>query len=230
MIRALRSYFSYAKPIRSDAETLNQMNMEISDDITVIGSYSGFNNDASLYNVKARCPPTVMEGDTLLILVASELEIPRLDKFKTILTASDKSGRMAMTLGYKVWNNADDMSFNMPDYYGDLFVNLITLKGTRFIVDARARVSSNCSTDDSIIAPRVKTMGKGAIISAFSYEEPSNVYIPGSKSLASLENGHKGISVGISPSSGGTSHRVRAYSNGGKCGMGDDIAFSISII
>ena len=229
MIRALSSYFSFAKPMRDDAQCMTEVDYKLGN-IDIVGSYYGYNNDASLYTVSAMTSNRIMAGDTLLMFVSSEMEMKRIDGFKVIMSASDKQGHMGMTLGYRVWQNGDQTSFGIPDYYGDVFVNLITLRGTRFIVDAKAMVSHSCSTDNAIIAPRVETKEGGCLINAFSYDEPYSIHIPGSKNIASIENGHKGLYVGALPSLGGTSKRTRAFPKFGKCGLGDDIAMSVSII
>lgn len=232
MIKSLFSFFGTEAPswYRSNTDVKNEINYQLNENIKVSSSFYSCTDYFSDV-VTAKTAQHIMSGDTLIMFISSNhtIKTAHPQGFKEILTATCTKKRIAMSVLYKVWNHGDPTTYEVGGDSLDLFVNLITLRGTRFVIDARARINNSCSVDNSIVAPRVTTAKEGALINAFAYDEPQSVHLSTKKVLASIENGHKGLAVGISPTSGGMSSRVKAFANADMCGGGDDIALSIAI-
>lgn len=208
------------------AETLNMMNLEVSDKVVVTSSFYGA-GDESDGDIWARTSTNILDGDTLLLFVSGSKPTQMPYGFKKILSAEDKKQTLNMQVGYKIWNSSDPMAFGVK-LRDETFVSLVTIRGTRFIVDAKGKICNSCGTGNEISTPRAYTAKKGAIISAFAYDEPHDVSIQDQNTLASIEQGSRGLAVGISPTNGGLSKRLKAISRS-KCGGGDDIAFCIAL-
>ena len=171
----------------------------------------------------------IKNGDTLILFMASNSKNILPPGFKEILNASDYKNDLSLTCGYKVWNTGNPLEFTCT-LESKSFVNLITLEGTRFIVDAKGRINSSSSLTNEIVAPRAYTSHDGVMLTAYAYDEPKGICIRDQQVLTSVECCGRGLAVGISSTEGGLSKRVRALANDMTCGGGDDIAFCISII
>ena len=232
MIRSLASsLFGGARPSSKyynsyPAETLNMINLKVSDKIVVASSFSAA-GDESDRDIWARTSTDVMDGDTLFLFTSGSKPTQLPYGFKKVLAAEDRKQNLSLQVGYKVWDCSDPMSFNIR-MEGETFVNLVTIRGTRFIVDAKGKICNSCSAGNEISTPRAYTANHGAILSAFAYDEPNDISIQDQNTLAAIGQGNRGLAVGISPTNGGLSKRLKAISKS-KCGGGDDIAFCIAL-
>jgi hypothetical protein len=231
MIRTLASsFFGLRNPSKYynpyPVETLNMIDLHVSDKVVVTSSFyaAGDETDGEIW---ARTSTNILDGDTLLLFISGSERAELPYGFKKVLSAEDKKETLNMQVGYKVWNASDPMAFNIR-LQDETFVSLITLRGTRFIVDAKGKVCNSCGCGNEISTPRAYTAKQGAVISAFAYDEPHDISIQDQNTLASIEHGNRGLAIGISPTNGGLSKRLKAISKS-KCGGGDDIAFCIAL-
>lgn len=208
------------------AETLNIMDLHVNDKIVVTSSFyaSGDESDGDIW---ARASTNIMDGDTLFLFISGSKPTQMPYGFKKVLAADDRKKTLSLQAGYKIWDCSDPMAFQIR-LKDETFVNLVTIRGTRFIIDAKGKTCNSCGSGNEISTPRALTSRGGAILSAFAYDEPNDISIQEQNTLAAIGQGNRGLAVGISPTNGGLSKRLKAISKS-KCGGGDDIAFCIAL-
>lgn len=213
-------------------ETLNEINHEVNSKITVLSSYYGaiHKKQPELW-LEAQTSHDVQEGDMLVLFIATSggrhNVIP--EGFKVIEPVDKGKGDLTLTAAYKRWEADDDYTFRINKEARNFFVSLLTIRGSKYISDHKARINTASGCKGQGVTPRINTEPDGAIISAFAYDDPHSVTIANQKTLVSLKNGDDGLAVGISATEGDMSKRIRASSDSCKRGGGDDIAMAISI-
>lgn len=215
----------YSNCASHNTEVFTRPELAINKNITVKSSYYATGDYGD--TLAARVAPNILDGDTLIMFFSSNTDHSLPHQFKTILGTTDTSKTMHLRCGYKIWHQSDKLRFPMK-LHDEAFICLITISGSRYIFDSRGRVNRGCSVGSEICTPRVDTHKDGCIISCFSYDDPNPMAIKDQRTLASMECCGRGLAVGISPTSGGLSKRMKCVSES-MCGGGDDIAFCLSL-
>lgn len=220
------------QPFNLMAETLNEVDLKINDNIKVLSSYYGAlsKKDGSSY-LEAQVSENIEDGDMLFLAITTSggvhENLP--EGFTPIISTVKKKGDLTVRTAYKIWLEGDPLIYTVKKEARNFFLSLITIRGPKYVVDAKARINTADGCNGESIAPRVESQDGGALLTVFSYIDPHAVTIARQETLVSLKNGDDGIAVGISSTDGGLSRRIMAASDSCKRGGGDDIAAAISI-
>jgi hypothetical protein len=219
-------------PYNLYGETFEEINHKVNDRIEVLSSYYGaIHKKQSEAWLEPQTSIDVMEGDMLLLFIATSGGVHHIlpDGFKPIDGAVKGKGDLTLQAAYKIWHPGDDLTFRIYKEARNFFVTALTLRGPKFIVDSKARINTASGCKGEGITSRVNSDDSGALVTVWSFDDPHSVTIANQETLVSMKNGDDGMAVGISPTEGGMTRRIRAVGDSCQRGGGDDIAMAISI-
>jgi hypothetical protein len=231
MIRnSLAFWKTSSQPEEVPSNKLDELNYQVNEKITIVSSYYGAIPRWRGKFIKAKVSKNIQEGDLLIILISApkgvEREFP--EGFEKIISGV-KHRKLTMGIAGKVWREGDPTFYPIEKLAKTCFVNLITIRGAKKVIDAKAHITSGFLMED-LIAPRVETDPEGVVLSAFAWDRHRDVQKLTQKCLASLSGPWGGLAVGARPANGCTSKRCKAKSQIVKSPKGDDIAIAISLI
>jgi len=232
MTENMTRYLSLVKehnvtPVHLGGETTNKLEGKLNERIKILSSYYGsIGNNQYGEHLDAEIGKDVRCGDMMLMVVASHKGTSLLPiEFREIIKAGNRN--MNVKVGYRIFNDADADFYRVNKNAKKFFVNLFTIRGTRYIIDAKARVDSLCSIRGRTTTPRVATADQGAIISIFAFDNAHDLKI-NHDSITSIANGDTSLNIGIESSDMGMSDRKKAdFAKSVK--RGNDVALALSI-
>jgi hypothetical protein len=219
-------------PYNVMGETFNEINHQVNSRVEVLSSYYGaIHKKQPEAWLEAQTSDDVMEGDMLLLFIATSGGVHHIlpDGFKPIDGAVKGKGDLTLQAAYKIWHPGDELNYMIYKESRNFFVSLITLRGPKFVVDSKARINTANGCKGEGVTSRINTDENGVLVTAFAYDDPHSVTIAKQETIVSIKNGDDGMAVGVSPTDGGMSRRIRAVGDSCQRGGGDDIAMAISL-
>ena len=215
-----------------NAATMNDINYRVNEYITVLSSYYGAISKKQVGNLlEAEVSDDIQHEDMLIMFIATSggqhKKLPH--GFREVMNTVKGKGDLSLVVAYKIWLNGDPLVYPIEKSSKNYFASLITLRGPKYILDAKARINTASGDQGLAITPRVETANGGAVISAFAYDDPHAVNVLDQKTIVSIKNGDDGLAVGIGSSDGGLSKRIKATGDSSQRGGGNDIAMALSI-
>lgn len=233
MIRALFNIMGFTAPkVETQIwanESFEELNYKLNDNIEVLSKYVGaLGEDYRGTYLDAEISRFSMDEDLVLLSIAyskGHADVPR--GFSEVIRVEHKCHPNILVCSKK-HKDGDPHYFRVFKTCENFFVTALTLRGADVVIDAAGRIDTECGDMGDACTPRVKTAQEGCLVSMFAYGDPHRVRIKDQINLVSLANDGKGFALGISPTHGGTSKRIRASSEESHKGNGNDIALAIS--
>jgi hypothetical protein len=233
MIRTLFNIMGFASPKIEvqewSREDFEEVNYRLNDNIEILSKYLGAlgNNHRATY-LDIETSRSICDGDMVVIGIAYSHGVAKVPKgFKELIHCEHKH-HPNLLICYKQYKVGDPKVFRIFKHSENVFISALTLRGADIVVDAAGSIDTACGDQGLAFTPRVKTAQDGCLISMFAYGDPHKVLIKNQINLGSLANDGKGFALGVSPTDGGMSKRIKAISDETHKGNGNDIAVAIS--
>lgn len=217
--------------LRAWAEEHSQeISLKLNENIEVLSAYVGtIGKDQRGTYLDAEASRRVVDGDMIVMAIAYHKgEVRRLPKGFQVLFKTTE-GKLDVLLLYKRFEAGDQEIYRVYKHCECFFVSCMTIRGADIIVDAAGAIDTACGDHGLAYTPRVKTAEDGCLLSMFAYGDPLKVRIKNQVNLFADVNDSLGFALGVSPTDGGMSKRIKAISEESYKGNGLDIAVAVSI-